>query len=167
MLFRSMDHGIAAYRVAVHEERDAACISAEQRQQRQRARNAIMSKSRKVHFRRKYSAFRAREQVFYSAEERIGILNGYYVGWDSIQFPVYRNGKLWNDGRSIRAAACGSPTAEDETSLVRVAVRRSGAAANCAVRRTAIFICVSINRGRNDLGKKAVAATERKKSETF
>ncbi len=38
---------------------------------------------------------------------------------------------------------CGSPTAEDETSLVRVAVRRSGAAANCAVRRTAKYIRVS------------------------
>ena len=49
----------------------------------------------------------------------------------------------------------------------RVAVRRSEASANCAVQRTAIFICVSINRGRNDLGKKAVAATKRKKSETF
>ncbi|NBJ05207.1 hypothetical protein D1647_03270 [Alistipes sp. Z76] len=40
-----------------------------------------------------------------------------------------------------------------QTSVKRVAVRRSGAAANCAVRRTAEFTSVSFNRGRNIFDK--------------
>ena len=62
---------------------------------------------------------------------------------------------------------CCSPTAEDVHELWRVAVRRVGAAANCATLRVALFTCVSPSRGRSDFGRRATAATKRKESETF
>ena len=49
----------------------------------------------------------------------------------------------------------------------RIAGLRWGEAAARAVLRTAIFTRVSFTRGRNDFGKRAAAATERKESETF
>ena len=48
-----------------------------------------------------------------------------------------------------------------------LAVRRVGAAANCAAQRAAIFPRASLTRGRSDFGQRAAAATERKESEIF
>ena len=48
---------------------------------------------------------------------------------------------------------------------MRIAGLRWGEAAARAVRRTAKFTCASLSRGRNYFGKRAAAATERKKSE--
>ena len=87
---------------------------------------------------------------------RIGISNG----WLSEEIPfifLFEKRKMWNDADGFRCV--GMLFADGGRSAI--AVRREGAAANCAVLRTAIFTRVSPSRGRSDFGKRAGAATER------
>ena len=70
---------------------------------------------------------------------------------------------MWNDADDSRGI--GLLFADGGRNAI--AVRRSGAAANCAAQRAAIFQRASLTRGRSDFGQRAASATERKESETF